>query len=130
MADPISTIKNISELIKKYNDLELMKQIIALQTEVFELQTENLALKKQAVEREKMHRKEPHGYYYKDGDEVPHCPKCWERDGKAISLPAAEDYMSGRARICRVCQFQYGEGPATSATETVQMRPPGSGWNY
>jgi hypothetical protein len=32
MADPIGTIKNISELIKKYNDLELMKQIVALQT--------------------------------------------------------------------------------------------------
>jgi hypothetical protein len=36
--DPISTIKDISALVKKYNDLELMKQIIDLQNEVFELQ--------------------------------------------------------------------------------------------
>lgn len=47
MADPIGTIKNISELIKKYNGLELMKQIVSLQTEVFELQTENLTLRKE-----------------------------------------------------------------------------------
>src|SRR5271154_4212921 len=77
MADPISTMKNISEIIKKYNDLELIKQIVSLQTEVFDLQRENLALKKHIsdrTEREKMLRKEPHGYYYKDGQEVPHCP--------------------------------------------------------
>src|SRR5258706_16411285 len=114
MADPISTIKNISELIKKYNDLELMKQIVALQTEVFDLQMENLALKKQIAglsEREKMNRREPHGYYYKDGDEVPHCPRCWENDGKAITLPAPADYAIGRGRICRVCKHQYTEGP-------------------
>jgi hypothetical protein len=61
MADPIGTIKNISELIKKYNDLELMKQIVSLQTEVFDLQTENLALKKEIAglnERVKMNRRE------------------------------------------------------------------------
>jgi len=85
MADPVGTLKNISELIKKYNDLELMKQIVALQTEVFELQTESLALKKQIIalnEREKMTRREPYGYYYKEDEEVPHCPKCWENEEK------------------------------------------------
>jgi hypothetical protein len=45
MADPISTIKNISEFVEKYNDLPLMQQIVALQTEVFELQQENHSLK-------------------------------------------------------------------------------------
>jgi hypothetical protein len=114
MADPIGTIRNISELIKKYNDLELMKQIVTLQTEVFDLHMENLALKKQIAEsneREKMKRREPHGYYFKEGDEVPHCPKCWENDGKAITLPAPEDHFSGRGRVCRVCRHRYTEGP-------------------
>lgn len=127
MADPIGTIKNISELIKKYNDLELMKQIVALQIEVFDLQTENLALKKQVTEREKMQRNEPHGYYYKEGDEVPHCPKCWEGDGKAISLPApvpSVDYGSGRR--CRVCAFWYTEGPVPDAVRPVR---PSSQWS-
>ncbi len=114
MADPIGTIKNISELIKKYNDLELMKQIVTLQMEVFDLQTENLGLKKQIAgltDREKMVRREPQGYYYREGEEVPHCPRCWENDGKAITLPAATDYVTDHGRICRVCKHHYTEGP-------------------
>jgi hypothetical protein len=112
MPDAIGTIKTIAELVKKYNDLELMKQIIALQTEVFDLETENLTLKKQATEREKMHRKEPHGYYYKEGDPVPHCPKCWERDSKAITLPALTPSGTVTGRLCRVCEYYYKESDA------------------
>lgn len=112
MADPIGTLKSISEIVKKYNDLDLMKQIIDLQTEVFELQQENLALKKERTERLEMRMRGPHGYYFKDGDDVPFCPKCWEGDGKAIHLPADKDYQYFLGRICRVCKHSYHEGPA------------------
>jgi hypothetical protein len=40
-----------------------MKEIVALQMEVFELQRENLALKHQISEREKMGMREPFGYF-------------------------------------------------------------------
>jgi hypothetical protein len=125
MADPIGTIKNISEIIKKYNDLELMKQIVSLQTEVFELQTENLALKKDIAgfnEREKITRREPEGYYYKEDEIVPHCPKCWEKDGKAITLPATGEHGSYVGRVCRVCNHFYNEG---RRPETVSRRTGG-----
>jgi hypothetical protein len=111
--DPISTIKLISEVVKKYNDIELMHQIIELHSEVFELQKENPGLKKRLDQREKMQMKGPHGYFYQDGDEVPFCPKCWEADGKSIHLPASEDYVIGHGRVCRVCKHQYIEGPPT-----------------
>lgn len=129
MADPIGTIKNISEIVKKYNDLELMKQIVALQMEVFDLQTENLALKKQIAglnEREKMARREPHGYYYKEGEEVPHCPRCWENDGKAITLPALTDYAVGPGRVCRVCKHHYTEGRPAPQQRPRQVGGPWS----
>ncbi|HTB92166.1 MAG TPA: hypothetical protein VK728_05000 [Candidatus Sulfotelmatobacter sp.] len=130
MADPISTIKSISEIIKKYNDLELMKQIVSLQTEIFDLQMENLALKKEITglnERGKMARKDPHGYYYKDGEDVPHCPKCWESDGKAITLPEATvSDTFGRNRICRVCKYRYVENPAPPRTGGRQLGGPWS----
>ena len=127
MPDAISTIKTVVELVKKYNDIELMKQIVALQSEVFDLQTENLALKKQATEREKMHRKEPHGYYYKEGDPVPHCPKCWENDGKAISLPPLNSSsVTGNGRRCRVCEFYYKESDGPSMRQPSR---PASQWS-
>jgi hypothetical protein len=50
-------------------------------------------------------------YYYKEGDEVPFCPKCLEKDGKQIHLPEPDNYVTGRARICRVCSEEYSEGP-------------------
>lgn len=109
MPDPISTIKSISELIKKYNDLDLMGKIIKLQSEVYELQTDNLALRRQLEEQTKMQMKGPYGYFYQEGDEVPFCPKCWEGEHKAIHLPNPEDYGISRDRICRVCKHQYTE---------------------
>jgi hypothetical protein len=129
MADPIGTIKNISELIKKYNDLELMKQIVSLHTEVFDLHLENLALKKQIValnEREKMTRREPEGYYYKEDEIVPHCPKCWEKDGKAITLPTTAEHGSYIGRVCRVCNHFYREG---RKPETGGRRQVGGTWS-
>jgi DNA-binding NarL/FixJ family response regulator len=77
-----------------------------------DVQTENLALKKQTIEREKMHRKEPHGYYYTEGDPVPQCPKCWERDSKAITLPVLTPSGTVTGRLCRVCEYYYKETDA------------------
>ncbi len=45
--DALGTIKDISALVKKYNDIELMKQIVDLQNQVFELQQDNLRLQKE-----------------------------------------------------------------------------------
>lgn len=126
MADPISTIKHISEVVKKYNDIELMHQIVELQSEVFELQRENLELKKRLHEREKMQMKGPHGYFFQEGDDVPFCPKCWEGDGKAVHLPAVENYMRGLGRICRVCRHHYTEEPAATQTGTRRIGGPWS----
>jgi hypothetical protein len=113
MPDPIATIKNISELVKKYNDLDLMKQIVDLQQEVFDLKAENLTLKEQISKlntKEKIVRREPFGYYYKDGEDVPHCSKCWEGDGKAVTLPSPSEHGSYIGRRCRVCNFLHVEG--------------------
>jgi hypothetical protein len=127
MADPISTIKSISEVIKKYNDIDLMHQIVELQTEVFDLQKEVLALRKQLEDRTKMQMKGPHGYFFQDGDDVPFCPRCWENDGKAIHLPNPADYFVGRGRICRVCKSQYTEVP--SQRQPNRIPPRGGSWS-
>jgi hypothetical protein len=42
-------------------------------------------------------------YYYRDGNEVPFCPKCWENDKKEIHLPSPVPWNGGSRRDCRVC---------------------------
>jgi hypothetical protein len=110
ISDPIGTIKNISELVKKYNDIDLMQKIVTLHSDVFALQMENLELRKRLDLREKMHMSGPFHYYFQDGDEVPFCPKCWEKDGKPIHLdePYTTD-LGYTKRFCRVCKEEYYE---------------------
>lgn len=130
MPDPIATIKNISELIKKYNDLDLMKEIVSLQQEVFDLKAENLQLKEQIAKlsaKEKMVRREPYGYYYKDGEDVAHCPKCWEGAGKVITLPSSDKHGDFIGRRCRVCNHFYAE--SRSSEERSPRRQAGGTWS-
>src|ERR1700680_3366392 len=103
--DALNTLRQIKNLVEKYNDLPLMKQILDLPTEVFALQTENLRLrdeladlKRPAEPREHLNMRGPANYYYREGDEVPFCPKCWENEGKPIHLPSAEPWNGGIRR--------------------------------
>jgi hypothetical protein len=116
--DPLNTIKDISALVKKYNDLELMKQIVDLRNEVFELQQENLRLQREVSEVMRLNEianslvlRPPLNYYYRDGDPIPYCPTCWEKDNKPIHLPNPEPWNGGIRRDCRVCKQTYWEEP-------------------
>jgi hypothetical protein len=116
--DPMSTIKDISTLVKKYNDLELMKQIVDLQNQVFDLQQCNLKLQKEVADLrylnnsdQSMVLRSPFNYYYCAEDPVPFCPTCWENDHKQIHLPEARPWSGGIRRDCRVCHQAYWEKP-------------------
>jgi hypothetical protein len=123
--DVLGTLKEVSELVKKYNDIELMKQIVQLQSQVFELQQTNLRLneelaqeRRQSATESAMEMRGPMNYYFRQGDPVPFCPKCWEdQPRKAIHLPEAEPWSGGIRRDCRVCNETYWEKP-------VDMRNP------
>lgn len=50
----LGNLKQIAELVQKYKDLDMMKRIVVLQTEVFALQADNLELKQRLAQREKV----------------------------------------------------------------------------
>lgn len=131
--NPLGTLKKIREIIKKYNDRQLVKLILALQTELFELQSDNLnldaklaSLQRQLDAREKMHMRPPFNYYFRDGDDVPFCPKCWKSYGKAIHLPAPEQSSAGIRRDCKICKEIYWEkavDPRRRQARQRRLRP-------
>lgn len=43
-------------------------------------------------------------FYYRTGDPVPHCPRCWESDGKAIHLHGPMSVASGTRFDCLQCE--------------------------
>lgn len=117
--DAVKGVKEIADLVRKYNDLPLYDKLVQLQTQITEqasdllrVNAENQDLRQQAALRERTSFRNP--YYYEEGDEIPLCPKCFATsDGKLrvhMSHPPA-DYMEGHGRHCVVCGIVVKEGP-------------------
>src|SRR5215470_1336026 len=105
--DPLNTLRQIREMVKRSNDEELLKLILNLQRDIFALESDNLklnvelaSLKRELDLREKMHMRPPYNYYFRDGDDVPFCPACWENEGKATHLSAPDDFDREIRREC------------------------------
>jgi hypothetical protein len=116
VTNPLSTAKEISKLIQEYNDLPLKKKILQLEEEIKALQEDNRSLKQRLENKEGMLPSGPHNYFYK-GDVGPYCPKCWQKDGKPVLLPAVEDFAAGLGRQCSVCKGLYVEERARRRTQ-------------
>ncbi len=110
----IENAKEVGELIKKYNDIELNRRIVNLEVEVAELQRDKLALEAKVAEHERtlnqraaMQFRKP--YYYQEGDEVPFCPKCWEASQLAVHLTDSYRMAGGIGRRCVNCEKVHWE---------------------
>lgn len=85
-------VKNISKIVKQYNDLELNQQIIDLTQQALDLLNENVRL---TQENEKLKRandlesriimhKENYITLKDDTEEIHYCPNCWGLTHKLI----------------------------------------------
>jgi hypothetical protein len=114
--DPLSTLKQIRDIIAKCNDPKLVKPLLQLQNEFFALESQNLelaaevaSLKRQVDLRATMHARPPFCYYFQEEDDVPFCPKCWESRGETIHLTALQQSFTTLWRDCPVCKETFWE---------------------
>ena len=90
----VENAKEVAELVKKYNDLDLYQKIIDLRDEIFTLREQNLEIKERNKELEEALslkgkiQKEGNVYYVINNDEKdgPFCITCWDDDKKLIHL--------------------------------------------
>jgi hypothetical protein len=87
----VENIKDAADLAKKVGDIELYRKIVHLEGEVMDLTREKRQaeqkiedLQKQLALRTRMTFKQP--FYFQDGDPVPFCPRCYEKDTVAVHL--------------------------------------------
>ena len=87
----IENAKEIADIIKKYDDIELNRKIVELEGEIIELTRTNRLLEEEIEElkqlvslTKQMNWKKP--FYYIEGDETPFCPNCWEAGKNTIHL--------------------------------------------
>lgn len=121
--DVFEGLGKVAETIKRYNDVPLYGQIVEYQSEVLKLQKRNMELeKKLAAAEARLELKEKMTYraaapssavmyYWREGDPVPFCPKCWEGNEKVMHLSEAEAWNGGVRRSCLQCGTTYYEQP-------------------
>ncbi len=105
----IPNFKEIIDLVKKGATIEAQEKIMELREATIKLQQENSELleKVKVLEKiidKKLSMKFESPFYYANGDNVPHCPRCWEVNHKAIHYPAPFNNVDGPNYTCPQCK--------------------------
>lgn len=111
----IDTFKDIIQVVQKADNVELYKMIMEAQQGVWELQNENRDLKDENTELQRTLAKKKNmiydsknGYFVEikeDGkEEGKFCPKCWQKDDKAVYLETYRHDLK-----CTVCGNVVGD---------------------
>jgi len=99
--------KEIADLVKKYNDLDLYQKILDLHDEIFKLREENQCLRERVKELDQAvnfgSRLKRDGNVYRltesDGSvSGPYCMTCWDADRKLVNL-----LLYGKLIKCQRC---------------------------
>jgi hypothetical protein len=108
----IDNAKELTTLIQKIGDIELYRKIVNLEQEIFELTRAKLSTEDELEKTKRLlafkgalHFKPP--VYFADGDKIPFCPTCWERDSKAIHLGGPYRDSQGTCYRCQVCEGYF-----------------------
>ena len=90
----IEILRDIVELAKKTNNLELTKKVVELEEQINTLSREKRTIEGQVAELQStlsfskvLSFKTP--FFYAEGEPVPYCPNCWEGNRKSIHLVEA-----------------------------------------
>jgi hypothetical protein len=108
----LDNAKEVAELVRKYNDLDLYEKIIDLRDEIFALREENLTLKQQIADTQAAQDisltlvREGNMYYRVAGEKRtgPYCLACWDGDKKLVNVMLL---MHGRMK-CGRCDKEKG----------------------
>lgn len=93
--DVLKNLKEIGELIKKYNNIEAVFQIIDIQQEILNMQNEMFQIRKENEELKSIKDIENKivrhkGYTYitlkDDSNNILYCSRCWDKERKLVQL--------------------------------------------
>jgi hypothetical protein len=108
----INTAKEIVDLVRKIENVDLLHKVVDLQGEIVELASQKLELEEENKElnkslclKAKMVWRKP--FYYCDGDNDPYCPHCWESDKAAIHLKEIFRNTHSDRWDCPKCKEMY-----------------------
>lgn len=123
----VATVKTMVGLAKETTNRELQNEVstvlgnvLDLKIMVSELAEENKDLKAQLAQKASVKRSGEFGYYFKDEETDPLCPKCWE-GSKTIAYLTTQRPLNGVIlRDCRQCTTPFWEKTRTQSSTTTR----------
>jgi regulator of replication initiation timing len=92
----IETVKDIGVLVQKLDNMDLVKRLVELQEQVYDVVTENRDLKEQnRTLQETLTTREQLTFRknsYWNGQEGPFCSRCWDADGQLVRLHTQQGF--------------------------------------
>jgi regulator of replication initiation timing len=108
----LDNAKEVAKAVQEIHNLELYQRVLNLHSDIIALVEENNRLRDENKEltrtvrlKQEMIFKEP--FYYREGDETPHCPACWEGKDRAVHVTFAFDRSDATRWDCPSCQHTY-----------------------
>lgn len=92
----IETVKDVAVLVQKLDNMDLVKRLVELQEQVYEVVAENRDLKdRNRILEEKLTTREELAFrknsYWK-GDDGPFCSRCWDGENQLVRLHTRQGY--------------------------------------
>jgi len=112
-------VRDIAELVKKYNDQDLYQRIVDLREQILNLREENLQLREgvkalnEAAKTQDEIVRYDNFYYRKDDTERarPYCVPCWDYERKLVGLLGSRDPVNGQVGFrCHICEARMARG--------------------
>jgi len=109
----VENIKEVADLVKKFNDIDLNRRILNLENEVLDLSRDKRRLEEKVEELERslkfqktLYFCEP--FYRAKAEATPYCPSCWESKTLAVHVLFGRDEAGGSsAWKCPSCKHEY-----------------------
>src|ERR1700694_341157 len=108
----LDNAKEVAKAVQEIHNLELYQRVLNLHSDIIALVEENNLLRDENKDltktvrlRQEMVFKEP--FYYREGDEVPHCPACWEGTDRAVHVTFIFDRADATRWDCPHCKHTY-----------------------
>ena len=108
----VENVQRVADLVRKFNDIELNRRILELETEVLDLTRDKRRGDERVEELERALRfkeqlafREP--FYWIERDSTPFCAKCWEHERIAVHVQYSHAVNAQQFWDCPNCKFRF-----------------------
>jgi hypothetical protein len=112
----VENVREFSEFVKKFNDIELNRRILKLENEVFDLCRDKRRADERVEELERALKFDKQlvlkdGFYWAEGDATAYCTGCWDAKRLAIHVKRLPLPVNSCRFQCPHCETYYAHKP-------------------